>query len=466
MPRNKSKTIPQRVPDSPSTSGFTFFGIPLSGINLNKILQAGVTRLENKKPVPVAERKNAIMNHPTSELPNKFSGNRNRPMQQPGQAGNQNFESHGSRNNYPPTIPEFQSGFIPILPGSGGFKPIPNPNLPPQPTKNTTQVQHNNRKSSIEINTSKPLIEQEQTRDHNFSSIASAKRSQNNTENIVFQSIPEHNITKKTATIELPDADTKIFETQTLTKSKITVLQEKEYRNNSNDGGGSVQGSKKFWTAEKRHHNVSKVSDVAESTTETSSTSTVLPGTTTRILTSTTTSITDISIITAASEDLPESTPLKQKENKQLQPNLTNPYSVSEKTVVTPLSTFLAPGGERPSLKNAAKSTITKVNSPHLEALQNSRPTLEVSDSLPQEKVMNNISFNAQVESITDKVSNENDWYFANYNKTNIEPYITRITNAQCSNNLDISILLMSSTIFSVFISHKFFSNIFLLILY
>ncbi|XP_022914267.2 protein artichoke [Onthophagus taurus] len=110
--QNHTKNIPKEIVGSPSSSGFTFFGLPLPTINLNNIFN---NRNLNKKTLetkplkvietpPQAERKISILNKPSRE--------------------------DSSRKMFPIlSKPEIQSGFIPLLPESGGFKPIPNPNL-------------------------------------------------------------------------------------------------------------------------------------------------------------------------------------------------------------------------------------------------------------------------------------------------------------------------------------------------
>ncbi|XP_049772854.1 protein artichoke [Schistocerca cancellata] len=96
--RNKTSTddivpikIPQHVP--PSTSGITFFGIPLPSLSLGGLW--GSSRKADSGPAEV-----------------RFVGAR------------------GKVHIPPPTAPQIQNGgFIPMLPESGGFTPIANPQL-------------------------------------------------------------------------------------------------------------------------------------------------------------------------------------------------------------------------------------------------------------------------------------------------------------------------------------------------
>lgn len=454
MPKNKSKTIPPRIPDSPSTSGFSFFGIPLAGINLNKILQEGVQRLGNKTTQPTAERKSAIMNRPNQDFPNKFPGNRNNLMQQ----HSQDKHFYNVRNTYPPTIPEFQSGFVPILPGIGGFKPIPNPNLPQIEQRNVTvmnrkdslgpkynnTVPKNHRNDFVEQEMKKPSLMQENLLNHSLSTPRSVTEStQNITESIASQTVI--NINKTDYEVNEPFKETKVIETQRHIKSEITFLEKSEYRNISTDSAGPVESGKTYWK-EKTHQNVTKISDVEDTTTETT--------TENYIVTSNAPVTTETILLTAANEEYIEkiSVPTNTMENSQ-HGNLTEKILIAEKPVITPLTTFLAPGGEKPPFKSTVKSTITKVPSPYLESKQDFKQNLEVSEPLPHREEEKNISCNSEVEMITEKNSIENDWYFENYNKNNIEPFIARVSNA-ISKNVKVSCYsLMSYAVILLLVS-------------
>lgn len=452
MPRNKSKTIPQMVPDSPSSSGFTFFGIPLSGFNLNKILEAGVTRLEKKKTQPTAERKNAIMNQP-QELPKRFAGNRNRPNNQ---VENQNFATYGSRNSYPPTIPQFQSGFKPMLPGSGGFKPILNPNLPPVQKPTTTEISLNSRKDFVEQTNDKPLLSSTTT--SRPVSVA-RKPVSNSTEYLESQSVPE----PTTAQNETDDnvtqtpkrtKGTQVFQSQTHTQSHITVLEENVFNNNETDGVGGVQSHRQFLATERKHHNVTKERNVEEATTtERYRTTSILPATTTTKLTTNTPfkATMESFIITAADEESKETTTiasLMQMQTQQIE-------SLVGKSIGTPLSSLLASSGNRP-FKNAVKSTITKVPSPLQEGRQNSRRDVAVSEPMSQREDRNYLPLNAEIEAITEKISDSNDWYFENYNKTNIKPFIGKITNSKEMISLEKAKYLVTSLIMMLVIVQQY----------
>lgn len=99
---------PPSVPPSPSSSGFTFFGVPLPNLNFNLWGNAG--RKANRKE------------------------------DEDDQSGKTRYK------NYPPTEPEIhRGGFVPIPQGEGGFIPIVDPRL----------TQNNNNKSLPILKSSK-----------------------------------------------------------------------------------------------------------------------------------------------------------------------------------------------------------------------------------------------------------------------------------------------------------------------
>lgn len=92
----KNNTIPQKktpsIPPSPSSSGFTFFGVPLPSLNFNLWGNSG--RKSDRKEDPAGR---------------------------PGR---------GRYRTFPPTEPEIhRGGFVPIPQGEGGFVPIVDPRI-------------------------------------------------------------------------------------------------------------------------------------------------------------------------------------------------------------------------------------------------------------------------------------------------------------------------------------------------
>ncbi|XP_066257049.1 protein artichoke [Euwallacea similis] len=103
---SKNKNIPKIVSNSPSSSGFTFFGIPLPHIAsiIHNAVTARRNDMEAAEPTKMRDRV-AIVNKPTP-------------------AG---VASITRVFNALPNTPKIETGgFVPMLPGEGGFQPISN----------------------------------------------------------------------------------------------------------------------------------------------------------------------------------------------------------------------------------------------------------------------------------------------------------------------------------------------------
>lgn len=104
------------------------------------------------------------------------------------------------------------------------------------------------------------------------------------------------------------------------------------------------------------------------------------------------------------------------------------------------LSALLVPGGQQPQFRlPAGRPTITKVStsvpasSPvPTEYLRRTEPSVSKTHPLPSSDTTTNSSM---------------DWYFQNYNKTNLEPYVgpgkTMLNGKQCRTEISIFPLLM-----------------------
>jgi len=118
----KNTTLPIKknpVPPSPSSSGFSFFGLPLSLPNLNFNLWRHSARK--------AERKESSLESSSSDRP-----------------------GHGRYRSFPPTEPEIhRGGFMPLPRGQSGFVPIADPRLMYE-----KHVKHENTSKSNISNTS------------------------------------------------------------------------------------------------------------------------------------------------------------------------------------------------------------------------------------------------------------------------------------------------------------------------
>lgn len=111
------------------------------------------------------------------------------------------------------------------------------------------------------------------------------------------------------------------------------------------------------------------------------------------------------------------------------QTNVANPKNVKDPT---PLSVLAAPNSQVPAIRVSGKSTITKVSAPHISStatlLSPTNSTEPISASSNKERrVFSNVG-DILEEKIPPHDSSMN-WYFSNYNKTNLQPYIDPALN-------------------------------------
>lgn len=372
---NKTKLdIPKEVVNSPSTSGFTFFGVPLPSINLNKLL--GGRKEDKKSTLPQAERKTAIVNN----IP---------PVR-----------TTGRRNMHPPTIPEVQTGgFTPILPGSGGFKPI----IPPQfvqPLNETT-------KKPEEFFTTTTIVPN-LIRKETFETTSVPP------EVFVSKPIDLQGPTHIRTKLELVDAEKEIETIATeMTKTELTTTTPK--------------------TTTVPTMETTSVQKVEESLIIT--TDAVLP-----VIESTQPPqiSENLQISTAEANTLVENWSSLNNNNDPMD-------DLKKQATGTPLSALLIPGGQQPQFRQGGRSTITKVQSPHLAADEPIITNIEnahISEPLTN-NIRNSMIITSTSEEPKKQTNDDTNWYFANYNKTNIGPYIGKTPNGQMNHRaLNLIVLL------------------------
>ncbi|KAF7283454.1 hypothetical protein GWI33_000538 [Rhynchophorus ferrugineus] len=150
------KGIPKEVSHSPSSSGFTFFGLPLP--NLGPLFGPNSKKTSlSVAPIKLNDRI-GIVNKP------------------------QSISNFGRLEKLTPNLsPQLEAGFIPILPGSGGFKPMPNPFEYRQQLPTISQIQPSQPKpNKVTISTtSKNSIEKQQTHTEISSNIPTTVSSAN-----------------------------------------------------------------------------------------------------------------------------------------------------------------------------------------------------------------------------------------------------------------------------------------------
>ncbi|XP_039309773.1 protein artichoke isoform X2 [Solenopsis invicta] len=140
-PVQKNTTLPIKknplMPPSPSSSGFTFFGLPLPNLNFN---------LWGRK----AERKE-------SSLSSSSSSSSDRP-------------GRGRYRSFPPSEPEIhRGGFVPLPRGQSGFVPIADPRLAYE-----KHVKHDN--TSRSLNASSAPIQEERARKSGNSTVTKIEK--------------------------------------------------------------------------------------------------------------------------------------------------------------------------------------------------------------------------------------------------------------------------------------------------
>ncbi|CAH0557026.1 unnamed protein product [Brassicogethes aeneus] len=367
-PQNKTKPdIPKEVVNSPSTSGFTFFGVPLPSLNLNNLLKGNLGRMSDKKqqtplnltPPPIiptitAQRKTAIVNKPT--------GNGRRGIEPPPK---ERFSLPASQLNpivpMMPNEPEIQTGgFKPILPGTGGFKPMVSPTQKPNVTMEVETSTLKSQESKEVVSTVKPPL---------FVS--------NTTMFVRREDLP-----KNKPPVVLPskvDSNSVKNITQEPPKDKVEVLNKAKIEEVSKD-------EIKTLLQQPVANDFPKDFDSIES----------------EILT------TENSAITLPSPQYPTTT-------------LAVP--TTKKFEGSPLSALLVPDGQQPLFKPSGRPSIQKVQSPYL------KPTQENPEAA--EPLKNNREGKNRQPDTEDVAIDETNWYFANYNKTNVEPYVGKIVNSQ-----------------------------------
>ncbi|KAJ8963818.1 hypothetical protein NQ314_005360 [Rhamnusium bicolor] len=438
--QSRKPDIPAKVSNSPSTSGFTFFGVPLSNLNLNNLLGGGTGRLESNS---VAERKNAILNNPTRSTDRGNMGNTpyNLPLK---------MHPHFIGNMQPPSLPEIQTGFVPILPGYGGFKPIPNPNLPvktpyitsitnvpPTESPDVTNV----RTTSLHQIVNVPTVNENINRQ--FSAIV--PKQQNSPPDL-----RNENIGSPTSLIRETN-----LSPQSITKVKSEVHGLPNPVNITTkpmdiEKGENLQTRIQVKSENRKENTTDNLIEtisvfIQEITTENIDQTTLIPEfesfpNTEKIDSILTESSDDIPIITTdvadtgitispklligSAEVVPQNVTSNMIENAQV-----NPKKEDISNARAPLSALLIPEVHQPQFKHGGRSTIIKVPSPHIAANAPLQSNLELSqDSLTHREGKNTHDY--KFIPTTEETSDDDiNWYFANYNKSSLEPYVARITN-------------------------------------
>ncbi|XP_076648214.1 artichoke [Halictus rubicundus] len=402
-----NNTIPIKkntlMPPSPSSSGFTFFGVPLPSLNFNLWGNSG------RK----SERKNS-------------SG-------RPGR---------GRYRTFPPTEPEIhRGGFVPLPRGQGGFVPIVDPRLTYQKqVKNETSGQQNSSVTQEEKrrwksgNGTVVKIDRTQLR-ANRPKLGFREREELSTvaTNEVDYKKQQPGLRNSSSHTNSSDSSTAADESpQEANETSVAAeIQDgdgpevKQKPNRYDEKPETELASRIVWTTPKTAVEATK--EVNGTPTEMSKQEKVfwepeveLQVTSTSTATET---ISDVSSVITMG-------PVSASENRK---NSSFASQFSRETEASALSAFLIPGGQvstssSPSLRPLGRPTITKVPSPRLGL--SSEPEKQKSVA---EAVQRNVGTAEEQIFDKDEASNENaeviedssfNWYFQHYNDTNLEPYV------------------------------------------
>lgn len=339
---NKNKTKTQ-VTNSPSSSGFTFFGVPLPSLNA---LLGTTGRKNDVTPPMTAQRKSAIVN----------------------------VNARGGV--FPPVMPEIQTGgFVPIVPGmDGGFKPMMAP-----PTVSSESV---HREVQTVFNHSEPLLGGGNTkRQYDVNSTKSE------TVYEIRASDTVEKVTKKSD-----------FEDTTQVNVAASALPDSEINHKSIE-------MHNFTETENFEDIFKETIDLPYSTTSSYEQAVLIEEMMEENFTSSNNKKHEATTTTTTTEAPKENVVVEQVLKKQ------------ENNTATPLTSLLIPGGQQQRFKPpVGRSTITKVVSPHAPPLSSS---LKITDALLEKD-----EIITEANSVLDKENQDTSWYFTNYNKTNVQPFV------------------------------------------
>lgn len=121
------------------------------------------------------------------------------------------------------------------------------------------------------------------------------------------------------------------------------------------------------------------------------------------------------SVMTLPSTSAPSTTTISTKEEIR-------------KASATPLSALLVPGGQQQAFKISGRPTITKVASPHLSSTAPLSANLQTAD-LIETAAQSKGQATQDYRSIETSTKADTSWYFANYNKTSLEPFVGSVSH-------------------------------------
>ncbi|XP_015517012.2 protein artichoke [Neodiprion lecontei] len=454
---NRTTLMPTKdVPPSPSSSGFTFFGVPLPSLNFNLWGNSG------RK----ADRKSDSFNQP----------------------------GRGRIHLFPPTEPEIhRGGFVPLPRGQSGFIPIVDPQLRYQmETNRSAYFSNKNVTIQKESQNSGFQLSQTQTAKYSTSSDGS-HRPQNRTEKLPDRNRGEKNTSKLqgltlsvkeqsnvtvpslltskdfrgfsinvTKDVNITSSSEKVTKKleidQTSVPSEINEEENLHSMTNENGANGEV-ASKIVWTTPSSSTtqllNISSAEDNKAPTTVRASIASIRDKSSFwnfRDWLKPKQAVQSGLITTVMPDDLEATgSPVTTTEHETIlttiHPGMPYMISMTRDKEASPLSALLVPGGQIPPYRPLGRSTITKVSSPSLtpvaEQYQNNQMSPELEKLLPEYLLNNNekeadkdkFSKDDTTPKLMEQINGNDDnvriiedssfnWYFQHYNDTILEPYV------------------------------------------
>ncbi|KAG7189218.1 hypothetical protein KM043_008781 [Ampulex compressa] len=436
---SKNDTVPvknSQVPPSPSTSGFTFFGVPLPSLNFNLWGNSG------RK----AERK-------------EYSGGR------PGK---------GRYRVFPPTEPEIhRGGFVPLPRGQGGFVPIIDPRLVYERHLRNETTRNSGRQNASVVqmqeerkrwkNGNGTVIKVEKTGTRTSRPRPVIKEREelstaSNAERVIDFRRTAFNSGKNSSKISTSTAKSleistttqitlqRVEETSVSTEiSKEESLEDNLHENTDAERTEVEVASKIVWTTPKTILETFKNTPLRETMENNAKTTTKdshwnPKNTEHRRVTSTTTNVNslnestgDTDVTSTARPSYIPSSATASTTNRYKETFGISSHSPRE-TEASALSALLIPGGQvpssysSPSLRPLGRPTITKVPSPHHGQTAERNHTAEKqvflatqTSALEKEPNGQETSPDENAKVIEDSAFN---WYFQHYNDSSLEPYV------------------------------------------
>ncbi|KAL0116782.1 hypothetical protein PUN28_010003 [Cardiocondyla obscurior] len=448
----KNATAPVKknpaMPPSPSSSGFTFFGLPLPNLNFN--LWGHSARK--------AERKESL-----SDKPNR-----------------------GRYRSFPPTEPEIhRGGFVPLPRGQSGFMPIADPRL----TYEKHAKHENVSKSS---NMSNAHVQEERPRKSGNSTVIKVEKiiSKSGKPRTSFREKEEASTTTfvRSTGFEshkiLSTTNRTSFNTSNAVKNNVSIIVEEDSSQEAHETSVSTEiydgeslevntedtrfiekpqmeiANKIVWTTPKAVIAETKKAMITEQIKETVTAAVeIIPSKENETghkdwdleiseYENDPTSL--LSSITIDSHEKFDDSDIVTKIDTELIPHLeSTTFSISNSrpketttttfrgTEASALSALLIPGGQVPSsgsinLRPFGRSTITKVASPYVSynTEQSKEKQKSITGAAQKSEIIDETTTESQKEAfvIEDNVkvidNNPFNWYFQHYNDTNLEPYV------------------------------------------